>query len=246
MVPLTASDLLRIWETGERQSSVEQTLTILAVAYPNQTYEQLLDLSLGQRDRLLLELRNELFGSDLNGFAQCPDCAQRLEFTLSSSQLGGPQREPPPGDGWAFSAAGFELRFRLPSSRDLLSLAASSTPQQAWRWLVQSCLQDARGGDGEPVAADELPETVIQEWAARVVQCDPLQEILLELTCPACERRWQPLLDIGRFLWCEVAACAKRLLGDVHALAQAYGWSEAEILGLSARRRQIYLEMVGG
>ncbi len=245
MVQLTASDLLRIWEIGERQSSVEQTLTILAVAYPDQTYEQLLDLSLGQRDRLLLMLRNRLFGPELKGFAECPGCAQRLEFTLDVSQICGTQWEETPPGHWTLSADGFDLRFRLPSSRDLLSLSPGIDPEQARRQLAQCCLQDVdRSGDG--VDADELPETVIEQLAARVVQCDPLQEILLELLCPACDQRWQPLLDIGVFLWGEVAACAKRLLRDVHSLAQAYGWSEAEILAMGPRRRQAYLDMVLG
>ena len=37
---------------------------------------------------------------------------------------------------------------------------------------------------------------------------------------------------------------AKRLLMDVHLLARAYGWSEAEVLALSPARRRFYLEMV--
>ena len=39
-------------------------------------------------------------------------------------------------------------------------------------------------------------------------------------------------------------AHARRLLLDVHQLASAYGWSEMEILSLSATRRNAYLEMV--
>jgi hypothetical protein len=52
-------------------------------------------------------------------------------------------------------------------------------------------------------------------------------------------------LDIGRFLWTEVRRAATRLLGDVHTLAAAYGWSEQAILDLSAGRRAAYLELVG-
>jgi hypothetical protein len=35
------------------------------------------------------------------------------------------------------------------------------------------------------------------------------------------------------------------LLTEVHRLAQAYGWREAEILALSEARRHAYLELVG-
>ena len=34
-------------------------------------------------------------------------------------------------------------------------------------------------------------------------------------------------------------------LAEVHALAAAYGWTEAEVLALSAARRRAYLELVG-
>ena len=35
-----------------------------------------------------------------------------------------------------------------------------------------------------------------------------------------------------------------RLMAEVHLLAQAYGWSEAETLSLSRWRRRVYLGMV--
>jgi hypothetical protein len=52
------------------------------------------------------------------------------------------------------------------------------------------------------------------------------------------------MFDIGAFLWEEIAAQARRLLREVHTLARAYGWREADILVMSAARRQAYLEMV--
>ncbi|HUD55174.1 MAG TPA: hypothetical protein VMR02_08095 [Terracidiphilus sp.] len=42
----------------------------------------------------------------------------------------------------------------------------------------------------------------------------------------------------------QIEARARRLLYEVHTLAAAYGWSEREILSLSAPRRALYLEMV--
>jgi len=244
MFRLTATDLLHIWETGERQSPVERALTILAVACPDQTFEQLLDLSLGQRDRLLFLVRQWLFGEELKGFAECPQCGQRLEFMLEISQICGAGAVSPTTDQQSFSVSGFDLRFRSPRSRDLLSVSADSEFQRVRRLLAACCLQEVYR-DGQLVGVDELPEVVFQQLAIQVVEGDPLQEVLLEMTCPACDYRWQPLLDIGQFLWEEVAAYARRLLREVHALAQAYGWGEEEVLALSARRRQVYLEMVG-
>jgi len=51
-------------------------------------------------------------------------------------------------------------------------------------------------------------------------------------------------LDMARFLWMEVRAAARRLLGEIHQLASAYGWSERAIAGMSPGRRAAYLEML--
>jgi hypothetical protein len=52
------------------------------------------------------------------------------------------------------------------------------------------------------------------------------------------------IFDIASFFWTEIAAEAKRLLGEVHILASAYGWREADILSLNPLRRRFYLEAI--
>ena len=52
------------------------------------------------------------------------------------------------------------------------------------------------------------------------------------------------VLDVGEFLWAEVRQAAMRLLEDVHALAWAYGWREADLLAMPAQRRAFYLARV--
>jgi hypothetical protein len=51
---------------------------------------------------------------------------------------------------------------------------------------------------------------------------------------------------VAALLWVEVEAGAIALVQDVHLLAAAYGWSEAEVLGLGPARRRAYLELVRG
>jgi hypothetical protein len=73
---------------------------------------------------------------------------------------------------------------------------------------------------------------------------DPLAEVLLDLHCPECGHQWQMVFDIVSYFWSELSVRARRLLYDVHALAQAYGWRESDILSMSDTRRQFYLGMV--
>ena len=75
---------------------------------------------------------------------------------------------------------------------------------------------------------------------------DPLAEIIIHFDCPVCGVSFDESLDLSAFLWAELEGQAKRLLYDVHTLAAAYSWSEAEILSLSATRREFYLGMVRG
>jgi hypothetical protein len=104
---------------------------------------------------------------------------------------------------------------------------------------------NARAGD-QPVAAADLPVDLVRQISERMAQADPQADISLSLECPGCSHRWSEPFDIASFLWTELSAWASRTLFDVHQLAAAYGWSEAESLSMSPRRRGFYLEMIAG
>ena len=241
--PLSTYELLEVWEVGEGQHPLDRALTLLSAACPDLTWDELAELSVGQRDALLLTLRERTYGPHLNGFAECPRCAERLEFDAAVADLR-VAAEPATGEeARELNADGLKLKFRLPDSRDLAAVLDYEDPAAARDVLARRCvLQASRDGAAEPI--DELPAEVIAKLARRISECDPQAEVLLDLRCPACDNRWQPPFDIAAFFWVELAAQAKRLLREVHALARAYGWREMDILGMSARRRGLYLEMV--
>jgi hypothetical protein len=89
----------------------------------------------------------------------------------------------------------------------------------------------------------EWSEEEIEAVGERMAAADPLAEILLRFDCPSCGASFDESLDLTSFLWAEMEGRAKRMLLEVHTLASAYGWSEAEILSLSPARREVYLEM---
>ena len=90
-----------------------------------------------------------------------------------------------------------------------------------------------------------LPEQIVSAVIDRMAQADPQAEIQIALACPACPHRWSTIFDIVSYLWSEIDDWAQRLLMEVHALASAYGWGEGEIIAMSARRRHLYLGIVG-
>jgi hypothetical protein len=128
------------------------------------------------------------------------------------------------------------IRCRLLDSSDLQAASRCRDVASARALLLARCVLDAD--------AAALPPDVVERIAAALEAADPLAETLLDLHCPACEGEWQIAFDIAAFLQSEVDLQARRLLGEVHVLARGYGWSEADILAMSPRRRRDYLELL--
>ena len=243
MRPLSAHNLLRVWEVGENQHPLDRALTLLANACPELTWDDLAALSIGQRDGRLLRLREQTSGPQLNGLAECPRCSERLQFDVAVATLQVTADADGGEEAWELATEDLALQFRVPNSRDLAAVVDCRDPAEAQNLLVQRCVLQA-SRDGMPVDSSALPVEAITKLAQRMAECDPQAEVLLDLCCPACDHAWQTLFDIVDFFWAELAAQAKRLLREVHTLARAYGWREADVLTMSARRRQFYLEMV--
>jgi hypothetical protein len=91
----------------------------------------------------------------------------------------------------------------------------------------------------------EVPPTLITAIAEKMEQHDPQANVQLNLTCAACGHDWLTIFDIVSYLWSEINNWARHLLRETHILASAYGWREADILGMSAQRRRFYIDMIG-
>lgn len=244
MRPLSAIDVVGVWESGLDLRPHERALAILSPALPQATAEELASLSLGRRDSYLLSIREQVFGSNIDCFAECPDCNERLEFIVNTAEIRDQDSFEASAQELELSTGGYDLRFRLIDGTDLAAIFACKGRKAARQMLVQRCVIDATR-EGIQVTAAALPEEAVVALADRLSERDPMAELRFDLTCPACGHRWQLLFDIAAFLWTEISALAKRLLMEVHALARAYGWRESDTLSMSARRRRYYLELIG-
>jgi uncharacterized protein (UPF0212 family) len=250
MHPFSTAELLTLWEQGLSQTSTQRSIALVVAACPDLSPEQAMQLSIGQRDRLLLTLREELFGAQLVSVAVCPACGDRLELSFLVEEIRLPATEVP--GMIEVHQGGYLVQVRLPNSLDLAAMAQwqIATLPDLRRRLLERCLMKVMREQGnqenrEAIAVTEFPEDLVGEIATQLAAADPQADIQLDLGCPACEHQWQAAFDIGVFLWSEIHAWAGRLLQEVHGLASAYGWSEADILAMSAQRRQWYLERVG-
>lgn len=229
MRALSATELLGVWERGVSQPPVQQALTLLAAACPESSPDALAHLSIGQRDARLLALRELTFGAEFIALANCPGCDQKIELTFRATDIA-PAPAPEPPAELTLRMDGRDLRFRVPTSADLLVVSDRNQ-------LFDRCLLAGR---------DHLPDNIIEAVIDQMAKADPLADIQLALNCFGCGHAWQAPFDIVTFFWREIQACVRSLLHEVHTLASAYGWRESDILALSPTRRRLYLEMVSG
>ena len=243
MKTLASLDLLNAWEQGLGRGVAERALILLRLAAGTSENDPA-RWPIGRRDAFLLDLRESVFGEQVDGVTSCPECGVQQEFRMPVGQLRVPR--PESHAELALVSGDYQVDFRLPDSLDLCELeAAADAEGDLSLRLLQRCVTNATAGD-RPVAAADLPREVAQEISERMSQVDPQADISLSLECPDCSHRWSEPFDIASFLWTELTAWASRTLFDVHQLAAAYGWSEAESLSMSPRRRGFYLEMIAG
>lgn len=233
---ISAARLLEAWDRGQAAASVPaRALALLSLADPEADPAS---LPVGEVNARLLELRGRLFGPQLTCVGNCPGCGEPLELSFSVSDFLTSAVAPP--SEVEISVGDESLRFRLPTWVDLAAIATASGRTDPRDTLLQRCLL------GAEVERERFSAPVQESVATAIEEADPLAEMLIEIGCAQCDSQFEARFDIVEYLWADVEVRSRRLLGEVHALASAYGWREAEVLALSPARRRVYLEMAVG
>jgi hypothetical protein len=239
---------LTAWEAAKLQAPPQRALTLLETAWPVVSQSRWMQLSLGARDRYLLKVRQELFGSTFDAVATCPKCGERLETSFGIGDvLSAPAAHSEPTAELRVSSEGYDVVCRLPNSADLLTLRQCSGEngiRDERLALLQRCISSVRHG-ADCIGVTQLPDEVVEAVSRRMADADPDADVRVDFQCPECGNKASIQFDIISYLWSEIEAWMRGILFEVHALASAYGWSESEILGLTPRRRRMYLEMLG-
>lgn len=238
---LTPTDMLSLWEHGAHLHAIDRAIRVLASVLPGRNVDDLIHLPLGARDSLLLTVRHACFGDRMDASDVCPGCGERVEMELSCNVLAEAASTPP--REWLLEHDEYRLTLRPLNSADA-AIAAQCPDVEMARTALLACSIVSAERDGKRLLADQLPAEVVSSVAGSLEQHDSGAEVMLELNCPECGHAWPNVLDVASFVWTEIAARARRLLLEVHTLARAYGWREADILTLSEARRAAYLSMV--
>lgn len=247
MQALTAPALLQAWERALGTAPPGRARVLLQHAWPEVDPAVWDDMPIGTRDAWLLRLHEALFDAEIDTLAACPTCGETLQTLLPPAGLIPRSADPAPGAGavqpvLTLHTDGYELAYRLPCYRDLAEIA-HAPPDLGASQLLARCVVAVRHSNGPADAAD-LPVAVIESLQQAMADADPGADLSIGLHCPACGHDFERRLDVDHHVWDELDDWAEQTLIDVHLLAGAYGWSEAEILALSGARRAHYITLV--
>ncbi|MGW2723419.1 hypothetical protein [Streptomyces sp. NPDC001492] len=229
---LTEANVLDVWESGLAGPPAARSLLLASLAAPSG--QSVAGLPLSALNSLLVELRRGAFGDALPCTADCPECGESLDVIVAASELS------PAGAGTAVAATatvmsyGRTVTYRALTGQDVH--AVDPAAPRARQTLLRRCVLRVDPPD------DDVPDEVLEDVALRLADLDPGADAVLTLNCPQCKNHWEAALDLAEHLWTDVCAYAHRLLHEVHTLARAYGWTEADVLAISPTRRQFYLE----
>ncbi len=214
------------------------------------------DLSMGDREALLLHVRRMTFGERIDCLLSCPACAERMDFQLDSKGLIVSAAEPPQhqyDEEFLLEGIRFRVKFRVPTGGDVETSVRSAgcVPDAAVRALVIRCVEwvhrQTEQGEGDvAVPAAEWPASLVAQLSTRMAELDPQAEIKLQLECPMCGHEFAAFFDTSDFFFRELREREQRLYEEVHQLALSYHWSEADILRMTPRKRKLYLDLLAG
>jgi hypothetical protein len=204
-------------------------------------------LSVGDRESLLLQLRRITLGERLSCILQCPACEKKMDLDLSVTELILPPyphetrfHESAIEDG----GASYRVVFRTPNGDDQEAVAAlvGESVTSAADLVVRRCVSQIATAGGETI--EGMPDVVRRALPARMAELDPQAEVLLDLTCPECARQFIVPFDIADYFFKEMATEERDFYRGVHWLSFYYHWDEDTILKLGRRKRQIYLALL--
>ncbi len=170
------------------------------------------DLSVGEGDRVLLDLLWQVMGQPLMVTLRCPNCDAFSVVEIRPDVM--PRLEP--RCAWWGPGGGL----REPTYADLAGLPAD--PEAAASELLRRC---TIGRPPRPAAVDDL-ERVDQSLGP------------IEGPCAACGWQLQTPVEVEQLVLRRLARRAQEVDLEIHLLAQAYGWELTTIEALPDGRRR--------
>jgi hypothetical protein len=217
------------------------------------------ELRVGDRQYLLIKLRQLTFGDKVEMVVRCPwpDCgeASDIDFSISdvpvrdagaSAWLSEVELSPEAAESSGFGLERLRVCFRLPTGADqeLLSPALAHNEAQALSALLARCVQSIGEEAASPELVARLSPSARRELERAMESATPGFDLTMEAKCSECGRAFAAPFDAQDFLLGEARGSRDLLMREIHYLAYHYHWSETDILAMSRDRRRGYIEIL--
>jgi hypothetical protein len=221
-----------LWEARGAASRPAMVTALLAAALetPSGGDAMARALSVGDRHWLLARLAEHLGRERVWLTGTCATCGAPFDAPADLGAL--PAK--PGGEGYPEAAAeGLDgpILLRAPTGADQEAVAGLDEAAAAAALLARC----APGAD-----VDAWPEEALDRLDAALAELSPEVAGEVATACPACGAACRAALDLAEV----VLGALGDPYEDVHAIAAAYHWSEAEILALPTERRRRYLRLI--
>lgn len=159
------------------------------------------NLQLGDRDYLLLRLRQMDLGDAIHQIMRCPACLEKVDVDLLVSELP-VRRLAQPQPAYRVQLAENELLLRLPTGADQAAIEtlALANPAAANTRLFARLVLDINGqGPPDEEAVRAWPLALRLQLAAWLEAHAPGPDLFLDLSCPHCRTDMSYAFDLDAF-----------------------------------------------
>jgi hypothetical protein len=237
---LDGEEILRAWEVAAAAKPLGRCAAVLREVLTDLRVD-VTALPIGRCDTLLLALQVGTFGARLSAVSSCPACDGEVDVDTDLAEV---LACLPPVDAdyaheYTFGRSDYVVRYRLPTTADLLAAADADDPAVRIAARCVSAIEQ----DGTPIAVADAPPDVLADIDQHMSAADPAADIRLGVQCPECANEWSAPLDVTAIFHAALTGAARHLISEIDELASRYGWSEQQILALTPTRRRTYLEL---
>ncbi len=259
LVPLSGREEELLVNTAGRGGAAQVSTILSCCVKQIGTIEKISEdlirqLLVGDRQYLMLKLREFTFGERVQATVACPwsgcDTDVDVSFNISDIPIKDanltslihkcelsdtPEKET------------YTVRFRLPNGDDqeALSKLMNENNALASSNLLWRCIQSI----GETVTPNldqvrDLSSHARNQIEQQMQNLAPDMELNMEAVCPECDRSFTIPFDLQEFFFGELKTSRELLRREIHYLAYHYHWSEQDILSMTRDKRHEYIEVL--
>lgn len=198
--------------------------------------EQVRSVSAAGREWLLQQSALQFFHGTNWFEASCTACGERFDFELPLAAV----PRGPAGRGFpevkVRTSRGIR-HFEAPNGHHEEAMAAQRDGDPRRTFATLCSLADEAANDTELFVEDDL-----QRIDAALEAISPDIADGVDVVCPSCGEPTRIRIDALTFAFPR----SESILREVHVIASAYRWSEADILALPSQRRRAYAALIRG